>query len=369
MYRKRIDTILFLWYCLGDGGVLMAKVYVTQELAETIKSIRLQNKILSKDLAASIDKSPAYITKLERGDIQTIDVDELNKIFNYIVGKDSSFDETVQKIYSVLKYNYTDEEIEKQIWFSNYDTTKRKIPIPTALIDEINARLEIAEISRVYLRKRINANESLSQTEIENVDIPFNQWYSPENKPKGAQSIKINITEDILNGILDKTIDVTKYIFLLAISYYLIKIEKFKDVVDIDDDENSIMADAIELLSKHKFYSLTAKSNALDAAASHEEQLELLNSFDKKNYELVNSILRKIQLISDDDIKTTNKYLECFYKNLDWDLGFTFKIISLEFYRLENKGYSVKKELVDKIEKLVNEYIEISNNKTLIEKY
>jgi len=76
-----------------------------------------------------------------------------------------------------------------------------------------------------------------------------------------------------------------------------------------------------------------------------------------------------LRLISDDDIKTTNKYLEMFYKNLDWDLGFTLKIISLEFYRMEGKGYSIKKELVDKIEKLLKEYVEIPSEKTLIEKY
>ena len=35
--------------------VHMEKVYVTQEPAEAIKSIRLQNKILSKDLANIID--------------------------------------------------------------------------------------------------------------------------------------------------------------------------------------------------------------------------------------------------------------------------------------------------------------------------
>ena len=83
----------------------MAKVYVTQELAETIKSIRLQNKILSKDLANIIDKSPAYVTKLEKGEIQTIDIDELNKIFNYIIGDDTSFDETIQKIIDIVE-NY-----------------------------------------------------------------------------------------------------------------------------------------------------------------------------------------------------------------------------------------------------------------------
>ncbi len=73
---------------------------------------------------------------------------------------------------------------------------------------------------------------------------------------------------------------ITKYIYMLAISYYLIKIEKFKDIINVGDEENCIMSEAKDLLSKHKFYSLTAKSKALEAAASYEEQLELLELLD-----------------------------------------------------------------------------------------
>jgi len=146
----------------------MTKVYVTQELAETIKSIRLQNKILSKDLAKAVGKSPAYITKLERGEIQTIDISELNIIFKFIAGNNSSFDDTMEKIYTILKYKYSDDEIEKQIWFANYDTVKRKIPIPGTLIDEINNKIVQLEKSRQYLLTRINNNESLTIAEKEN---------------------------------------------------------------------------------------------------------------------------------------------------------------------------------------------------------
>ena len=57
------------------------------------------------------------------------------------------------------------------------------------------------------------------------MDIPYNQWYSPEKKPKGSQSIKIKLSLDIFNGILNKNIDSANYIFLQAIVYYLLKIE------------------------------------------------------------------------------------------------------------------------------------------------
>jgi transcriptional regulator with XRE-family HTH domain len=348
----------------------MSKVYVTQELGETIKSIRLQKKVRSKDLANKINKSPAYVTKLEKGEIQTLQIDELNTIFEYIVGSDTSFDETIKEIYSILKFNYTDEEIEEQVWFSNYDTVKRKLPIPESLIDEFNNRLNNTKKTRKYLLSRINSNESLSIEDKENKNIPFNQWYSSDGKPKGAQSIKIKMSETLINDILNKTVDVTKYIYILSIAYYLIKIEKFEEIVQISsDDEKEIMSAATDLLSKHKFYSLVSKDKALETANSYEEQLQLLSSFDKRNVELVNLILKKIKFISDNDVKTTNKLLESFNKNLEWDLGFTLSLVSLDFFKIGNKKYGLKKELFDKTENLLKEYIEISDERFLIEKY
>ena len=47
----------------------MPRAIVTPELAETLRGIRLQNKIQAKNLAAHIGKSPAFISKLESGNI------------------------------------------------------------------------------------------------------------------------------------------------------------------------------------------------------------------------------------------------------------------------------------------------------------
>ena len=47
----------------------MPRAIVTPELTETLRGIRLQNKIQAKNLAAHIGKSPAFISKLESGNI------------------------------------------------------------------------------------------------------------------------------------------------------------------------------------------------------------------------------------------------------------------------------------------------------------
>ena len=61
----------------------MPRAVVTPELTEILRSIRLQNKIQAKLLAEHIGKSPAYISKLESGNIQTIDTRELYMILQY----------------------------------------------------------------------------------------------------------------------------------------------------------------------------------------------------------------------------------------------------------------------------------------------
>lgn len=65
----------------------MPRAIVTPELAETLRGIRLQNKVQAKNLAAHIQKSAAYISKLENGNIQTIDTKSYIRFLNISVTK------------------------------------------------------------------------------------------------------------------------------------------------------------------------------------------------------------------------------------------------------------------------------------------
>ena len=115
----------------------MPRAIVTPELTETLRGIRLQNKIQAKNLAAHIGKSPAFISKLESGNIQTIDTKELYSILQFISGENSST-ELAEQIYASLRFKYSSKEIEEQLWFTNYDTVECLLPIPEALIDDLS---------------------------------------------------------------------------------------------------------------------------------------------------------------------------------------------------------------------------------------
>lgn len=348
----------------------MARVFVTKELSESIKSMRLQNKIAAKNLAEYIGKSPSFITKFEKGDINTIEEDELNAIFKFISNEDSSFDEIIEKIYSTLRFKYSHKEIEEQIWFANYDTVKRKIPIPNELIDEINNRMKFANITPEYLLSRINANESLTEEENNNLTIPYNTWWAKDKDSAQIQIIKIYFNINDLIDILNKKLDVSPYIFMLSIAFYLIKIETYKDQVIISEDENiELMKKASSLLNGYKYYSLAVKGNLISEVKSKEEQYELLSNFDKDNIVIVNNIIKKIKFLSDSNIKSTNNYLKQFDINLEWDMGFMIKLVSFQFESLGKLSYSQRKELLEKIDLLINEYKNVPEDRKRIETY
>ena len=48
----------------------MPKIVVTDKLADTIKMMRMQNGIKSKDLAEHLGKTPGYVSKLEKQEVK-----------------------------------------------------------------------------------------------------------------------------------------------------------------------------------------------------------------------------------------------------------------------------------------------------------
>lgn len=338
----------------------MPRAIVTPELAETLRGIRLQNKIQAKSLAAYIGKSPAFISKLESGNIQTIDTKELYSILQFISGENSST-ELAEQIYASLRFKYSSKEIEEQLWFTNYDTVECLLPIPEALIDDMVTRLGTLGVSRSYLNTRINANEALSPEDINDDSIEFNQWYHQSSIGGNAQSIKIKLSEQRMNAILDKEVDVAPYVFVFCILFYILKIEKYGHTIDLLDDENSeLMRMTTDILNSHKFLCISEKNNLIAEKETQEEVYEILSSFDNANIEILSDIISGFRFASEHNIKTTNEQLQAFRQNMHWDLGFMLRVISLDFKSLEKTSFSNKKALISEMEKLVSKYAQLA---------
>ena len=58
----------------------MSKFPLTIEMADTLRELRLQNKIASKEITAALGRSPSYISKIEGGAIKSISEEELDII-------------------------------------------------------------------------------------------------------------------------------------------------------------------------------------------------------------------------------------------------------------------------------------------------
>ena len=332
----------------------MPKIIVTDSLADTLKLLRTQNGIKSKDLAAHIGKTPGYVSKLEKQEVKNIDLETIESIFSFILGVNYKKTEIWEQIYASLQIKYSKEEMEDEVWFANFDTVYRYIPIPESIVDYINEKMLNLNISREYLLSRINANESLTKEEISDSKIEENIWYL--NKQKNT-SIKINMSLKMLSDILDKETSSSPYVFVFCILYYLLKIEKYDSEVRISEPQTRQLNHKVKsILNSHKFYSIIERQHIVSGAKSQEELQDLLSSFDNDNALLIKKIISNLKLASDMDIRITNERLSSFLENIERDMWFVLKIISLNYRQLESVDLLQKKEFINDLENLIRKY-------------
>lgn len=346
----------------------MPKIVVTDRLADTLKMLRVQSGKKSKDLAEYLGKTPGYVSKLEKGEIKSIELETVESIFAFLLGDNYQKTEIWEQVYASLQIKYKKSELEEEIWFDNFDTVYRNIPIPYSLVDLLNEKITNLNISRETLLSRINANEALSDEEKNDPQIQCNKWY-PSRTSKGG-AIKIHMTKDIFEGILDKTILSTSYVFVFCILYYILKIETYGEQVDIEGPQmQQLYGKTTELLNTHKFYSIVERESIVSRAQSKEEVQGLLSSFDYENATLISDILSELKFASDMDVRVTNQRLAEFLKNLSENVWFTLKMISLDYHLLEPLDVEQRKEFIKDVEMLIVKYTEAQKNIKKTETY
>ena len=339
----------------------MPKIVVTDKLADTIKMMRMQNGIKSKDLAEHLGKTPGYVSKLEKQEVKNIELETVESIFSFILGDDYKKTEIWEQIYTSLQLKYSKSEIEEEIWFSNFDTVYRYIPIPDTIIDFFNDKILSLNITRDFLLEKINANEALSEEEINDESIKPNVWYTASTD--GKTSIKMRISEKTLSNILDKKMLSSPYVFIFCILYYLLKIEKYGTSIKIEDSQiRQLNQEVKSILNSHKFYSIIERRNIVGQAQSQEEIHNLLSSFDNDNAKLIGDILSELKFASDMDIRITNDRLTGFLKNLSTDVWFTLRLISLEYHLLESVDMAQRKEFLKEVDELIKKYTDTQKN-------
>ena len=147
-------------------------------------------------------------------------------------------------------------------------------------------------ISRNNLLDRMNSNEALNEEQRTNQSYENNIWYIPNLKEPKLKIIKIHMSLEQLDEILNLKIDKTSFISVFCIAFYINKIIKFKDKISLSTEEyNKLTEETKQQLLKYNFSTLQDRNLRLKQAQNDEEFQAILSRFDKDNITIVNSIL------------------------------------------------------------------------------
>lgn len=332
----------------------MTKIELTIDMADTLREMRLQKKIASKDIAIELGRSPSYFSKLEKGSIKSISAEELDRILILLLPDLDTPGKRIEAFaqFHLKKYGV---EADQKVWFANIDKVYRQIPIPNGLIVDVNELLVEHKISIESLVYRINLNEELCEEDLNNIELSVNELFlcSDDGSIAAKMELELNYVRDILEG----KIKVCNYLSMQAIVYYLFKMILFPaDHIFSDNDWIRLQKEWEGLLDKHKFFTLTRKELLLSHARSKSETQNILNEFDIENQGVINTLLSYLKLASDMNIVATTEALKQLINNFEWDYNFMIKLFGFDFASIEECSYTNKVEMLKEIKEILSKY-------------
>ena len=343
----------------------MAKVIVDKGLAGTIKAIRTQNGIAGKDLATELKKSPSYISKLEGGEIASIDSDDLIKCFRFI-SKESEFEDVLDTVFKTITIKFSKEEINEMLWLYNFDTVYRRIPVPDGFAKTYYDLLEEKKISYDQLAHVINQNIFIPKNILSKRNLPDNEWF----EFGGNTYIKMSVRSQDLKEIIEGDTIKTNYVVLQAIVLYCIVLINYSDLEEPDENvSKTINEKTASILEEYKVYTWTQKQELIEKAFNEQEIYNKLSFHEQENINVIGQFNPLLQLYSYYDVESANRLISEFTNNMRWEAPLIMEIAGLPFYKLGQCSFRLKKELLEKIRKLLDEALNMPETEKKREQY
>lgn len=336
----------------------MPRIELTEELSNALKKARNEKGINAAELAENIDKSVAFISKLENNNAKYVDVDILVKIFRYLLGHDQeNFEKYINNLLEKATMTFTHDEIKKQQWIMVFDLEYRNIPIPDSLVEFIKNKLTELNLTPEQIIYELNRNEEL--TDINIINKKRNSLIFEKNQD--VSYIIFDLDINLLTNILNGNIKEINYITMEGIIRALYKLEGLK----IKDIANK----AVLTLTEHKFYSLSEKRRVVRMKKRDSELETVLTEHDKVNINIVNSILNHIKMLSDWKISYTNEKLKNLDESFKIDPPFILSIVGCEFSKLQNLKTEDKRRFIFDLIALIDKYSKLPIETEQFEEY
>lgn len=329
------------------------KFAVTPELALLIKTLRNQNAVASKDLANSIGRSASYMSKLESGGVKKIADEDLRKILTAVTRRSDFFDEVLPSAVRTFRAAFPDEKLYDQIWLLTYDVLERTVVVPERMADELSDMAGQCDLDPTGIAEGINENRDSDAPAGRQV----NSFYLSDKDGEKRLMLRVHITTREVERVLEGGAE-TGYHTVYTVTWFLVRSLKFGGVKTKLPQERAVevLRDTAVIMEKYGMETLTQFDRMLFSPGFMEKQTHKMSALDSVSARLMEEIVAALGDVSKYDAISVADTLEAFLKNLKWDPSFTMKVAQMPFSELGDLGYTQKKELIDKIDKLIEDY-------------
>lgn len=318
-----------------------------EKLANALKQFRTSHDIKAKDVADKLEKTPAYISKLESNDLVKVDFELISKYIK-IISNDTT---EINNFFGGLidSYDRNSDDIELNIKIRNLDEVVRQLSLTgnvKNMLVYINKEMQENNISVDKIVREINSNSDITPEIIKKADIQkYNMWQLINND----SYIIFNVKEEEIRNILEcQENTFCNYVTLEVIAYSLFKLS------GIAKDE--AREKAREMLKQYRIFTLKEKDEIRKKRKSYEKLEDLFAETDVENVKLINQLIQKFVNLSNLDIAYANKVLSAILKNMDADISLAVAIMKYDISELQTKSTKQKSEFLKEFSSLINKY-------------
>lgn len=345
----------------------LLKYSVTPELAILLKTLRMQNGVSAKDLAQAVGKSPSYISKLEAGDVKHIQKELLTSIITFISGGGDFYEDCLANAVKVLNSFIEPERRPEQLWLLQYDIVDRPLTMPAAMAEDLTSRLKELDVSVEKLVDYINQNLDSEMSS----GFPDNVLISVAYEEGNRLLLRVHLEQDAIEKLLKKKDLNTNYLTINTIVHMVMRFTNYGDVLEKLPVEKAVqvLEDTSAYMQQFGVHSLTGFSHMLSSKEFIERQQPLAFPFERVEDSTVNDAILFFKEAMEHDAVNTKKALNSFVDALNWDPGFTMKLISIPFSDLEGLSFQNKRKLLEEIGEVVERFNQMSDYEKKLESY
>lgn len=327
----------------------LENVQITEEFGRALKTLRTANKVSGKAIADAIGKSQAYISKLERGGIKSIN----SEAFISYCNNSTKSDKGVQQFIKTVSDENKNLPLIAEVSLTNIDDLLVFHKVPQELIKDISDYMAESNLSAIDVAKRVNENASISDLPYYN-SLPENLWYCAGDSYDDIV-IRMHLSSEYVEKFLSGKIEHIHRVIAEAILYAMYSFSYGSQ-------------EARETANSKLVASRILRFRGQNVILANSQNVErIFGNLSPETADALTDIITGLKVISGLRHDTTGNGIRKIRSNFTNDPGFYYAIMSTDYSDLRDKSKDLKQEFLNEMRQLIQKYSKKEDNIELYE--